>query len=84
MQHYVFDVNEGDSSDWDDEEFDCEGRVSIEHHARKLINEAGARQIARGSAALAATVIVYGENGSIIMSAHGWRNGDVRVRWRPI
>ncbi|GLS44243.1 hypothetical protein GCM10007884_22310 [Methylobacterium brachythecii] len=81
MHKYVFDVNDGDSSEWDDEDLECEGPVAIERHARRLLAEAGARQIARGSEALPATVVVTEEDGAIIMSAHGWLNGNVRVLW---
>jgi hypothetical protein len=81
MPNYVFDVNEGDSSAWEDEVRDCEGRVAVEHHARKLLAEAGTRQIARGSETLPATVVVCREDGTIVMSAHGWLNGTVRVLW---
>ncbi|GEO99942.1 hypothetical protein [Methylobacterium haplocladii] len=81
MPKYVYDLNEGDSSEWEDEDLECEGRIQIEHHARRLLNEAGARQAARGSASLPSTVVVYEENGEIIMSAHGWPGGKVRVLW---
>ncbi|WP_373322262.1 DUF6894 family protein [Methylobacterium thuringiense] len=81
MPRYIFDVNEGDSSEWNDEDFECGSRADIEQHARRLIEEAGARQAARGSGSLPSTVVVYEEDGEIVMSAHGWATGSVRVLW---
>ncbi|TXN24508.1 hypothetical protein [Methylobacterium sp. WL9] len=81
MPTYVYDLNEGDTSDWEDEDLECEGRGEIEEHARRLLDEAGVRQAARGSASLPSTVVVYQENGLVVMSAHGWSGRTARILW---
>ncbi|TXN21773.1 MULTISPECIES: hypothetical protein [Methylobacterium] len=74
-------MNEGDDAEWEDEDLECKDRSEIERHALMLIEEACTRQAVRGAESLPSTVVVYEENGGIIMSAHGWLKGAVRVRW---